>query len=115
MEKTKEDLMDVETENKTDYTKRKVPKVPLPLTKSYLKASEVFDEEGNVQFENLKKHLASEGKIEKGVLIDIIKKTAVLFAKEPNLLYIHEPVTGTKLKILKKKFVVIFMVNFMIC
>jgi len=93
------DLMEVEIESKAiDYTKRMVPNVPLPLVKTYLTGKELYNEEGEIQFEVLKKHLLNEGKLDKKLAIEIIKKAAVLFAKEPNLLYMQEPVTGKRKK-----------------
>eukprot|EP01080_Neovahlkampfia_damariscottae_P002464 gene2464-3174_t len=90
----KKDEMELETEGKSvDYTKRMVPNVPIPLVKTYLKIQDLHNEDGEIQFEVLKKHLLNEGRIEKKLAIEIIKKAAVLFAKEPNLLYMQEPVT----------------------
>lgn len=71
---------------------RPVKEAPVPPAQ-LLNGDVLFNNKGVPDLDMLKSHLSLEGALSQELLLDIIKKASDIFAKEPNLLKLNDPIT----------------------
>lgn len=76
-----------------DYSERVMGDVPAPVW-NYLPREELFDKDGKPNPETLKPHLFKEGRLHPDDAIELVNMAAQKFKTEPNLLELHDPITG---------------------
>ena len=79
-------------------TDRPITSVP-PIPRRPLNDESVFDANGMPDLDLLRKHFLREGRLEHGTATRIIQEAAKIFKQEPNLLRLHDPITGMKVNL----------------
>lgn len=64
-----------------------------PPPAQLLNSDVLFNSKGVPDIDLLKSHLSSEGALSQELLLELVRKASVIFAKEPNMLKLNDPIT----------------------